>query len=1483
MDLLFSIQRALLAVVSLAVVQGVLECTYESCDQCLPDAKTTRNNLTLTGFDGNPYSVPFRIARGELWDSQVMAAQIVGILVQEKFGINVEYVVCPDERHCTYATANCIGWQHLACGQATTAEEVAEACSRGDKLFCDEAADIMYISETNQAYTEAASFEGTDFNFESREFVVLGNIGFLTRDGIFTFGDIVEATEMATSISLAWFKSLTSAENRLFLHSPQQLIDDNVSSQDAGCISSSGYVETAMENHRRLGWSCSDAWWLNRECAALGPAWKSECVVLLEDDWSVVKPFIYEGLVNYSVPVAKLMVGYDVWYELVHAHAYNVTFTYWRPDAQFLSQNPIRMQLDEEIDDTPLSAMSAAWDPSYQADSSLQALLNKLRMSDADMRRLMQSTSEAYEEGHVGGSQQFYQMVACRWLRANHDVWTKWLPNPRSCSTGSAFSAAEGMCLPCAVGSHGQRAANATTSCQLCSKGRYAGITGMSECMECEPGSFQDLEGTSRCQLCAAGRSQTSVGQSRCEDCAAGRMAADSGAMGCMMCSEGTSAGAAASRCEVCEMGRYAAGMGIEECTTCPAGLVTTGQGSSESSSCVCPEGTYLALGAHGPRNIADCAECPVYMVCPAASNMNAFVVGQGVLRLLPGYMTLPGEPEQVYACIDQGACPGGTSGECGSLRNPASVACGDCLPAAHHSSDGCEQCDGVTIAGVTVLILAVVAALVLPGVFALMANRDLQHLSLRSADTAVIVSIAVTSIQAMGILGQLPIGWFEPVASLLKVCGFINLDLQVLRVSCFFHVPNAVSYMVDLSPIWLGLVSAMIALSLKKCRVARMDLVSEYVNAVGGLGVMLFVSITIACLKPLICYYHPQGGLSSVRSVPSVLCFHSGQHGIMMACGLIGLLVCPLPFVAFAVFMTWLYPRTLASNPRLLQATRFLFYKYKATRYYYGLLQLTRSFAICLVPVVLRSSTARQCVMLGFILCLSGQVQQALSPWRARLSNILDGALSLLVVCLLLCGTMASNFDAELDSLSSMGTAAFGTALGLGAVALIRAFLLTVFKRKAFDFFLCHHKADAGAQARLLKMLLDGRGTTKSFLDSDHLFDLDTLFDTVKVNVLNLVVLLTQATLTRPWCVGEIATACIHTIKTSRLIGRGFAPPTPENFAQLDGYIDLSSCSLTRYGITSDLMEQGLRWLLSDSVRCLELEVDLPPWTTYAAACQWLVAFSMGRQDLLGRMSTKLSAKQPPSRSRSGLPSNRSIMLSADNKDDEAGAALGILRIGLLSRLCFEGYELIAVHHLASDESAEDLVQMIVSASVIAVVLTAGTLQSTCQLRLMVSAIAAQEAGPSQSLAGANLISMEADTSLVVIPLSTPGFRFPSESFLKESLPPTFYQSDSVGLPQLRRFFRLIAMAVSPNDSRSILEAQTGTLCARIQASTKKSTTAATNDRELRKVVAVLFKGSTQQSQDERQAPPSEPHKLAGTPDTASWALVTTGPEDYN
>merc|ERR1740121_2434647 len=101
-----------------------------------------------------------------------------------------------------------------------------------------------------------------------------------------------------------------------------------------------------------------------------------------------------------------------------------------------------------------------------------------------------------------------------------------------------------------------------------------------------------------------------------------------------------------------------------------------------------------------------------------------------------------------------------------------------------------------------------------------------------------------------------------------------------------------------------------------------------------------------------------------------------------------------------------------------------------------------------------------------------------------------------------------------------------------------------------------------------MMKVVLTSRGQS-CFIDSDDLMDLDKLFDIVKTSLEHLAILLTREVLMRPWCAGEIATSTKKRIKMTCIHVPGFLPPTEDQLEDLANYLDLSSTTLTQYGIS--------------------------------------------------------------------------------------------------------------------------------------------------------------------------------------------------------------------------------------------------------------------------------------------------------------------------
>ncbi len=80
----------------------------------------------------------------------------------------------------------------------------------------------------------------------------------------------------------------------------------------------------------------------------------------------------------------------------------------------------------------------------------------------------------------------------------------------------------------------------------------------------------------------------------------------------------------------------------------------------------------------------------------------------------------------------------------------------------------------------------------------------------------------------------------------------------------------------------------------------------------------------------------------------------------------------------------------------------------------------------------------------------------------------------------------------------------------------------------KACDFFMFHHKADAAAQVRHLKMVMQALADLSFFIESDDLRDLNGLFSVIQNDVKTLVAYMPRDVLHRAWCAGEVATAAL-------------------------------------------------------------------------------------------------------------------------------------------------------------------------------------------------------------------------------------------------------------------------------------------------------------------------------------------------------------------
>lgn len=106
------------------------------------------------------------------------------------------------------------------------------------------------------------------------------------------------------------------------------------------------------------------------------------------------------------------------------------------------------------------------------------------------------------------------------------------------------------------------------------------------------------------------------------------------------------------------------------------------------------------------------------------------------------------------------------------------------------------------------------------------------------------------------------------------------------------------------------------------------------------------------------------------------------------------------------------------------------------------------------------------------FILGVYILQQQAANPWRIWEANVIDGIVSMTLIFVLMSGALAADMEADGDTLGTIGMIAFCLFCATLGVTIIYCLIIKFKPANMFDYFVCHHKADAAGQARLVKVL---------------------------------------------------------------------------------------------------------------------------------------------------------------------------------------------------------------------------------------------------------------------------------------------------------------------------------------------------------------------------------------------------------------------------
>jgi len=347
----------------------------------------------------------------------------------------------------------------------------------------------------------------------------------------------------------------------------------------------------------------------------------------------------------------------------------------------------------------------------------------------------------------------------------------------------------------------------------------------------------------------------------------------------------------------------------------------------------------------------------------------------------------------------------------------------------------------------------------------------------------------------------------------------------------------------------------------------------------------MLFITFTLTVWLPFQCAPNPNGTMSMAVN-PGITCWDTSEHWVLVVMGVVGTLGYPVSIIAWATWTVLQYPHRIQSGEglRLIHRHRFFFERFQVHRYYFGLVLLLRNAAVALIPVVFVAVASMQIIAMGVILLLGLALQSSWWPWRTHSANQADLGAACFLVMVLLGSAPLVQVDVERNE-EMLGVLLLVCVLGsvaCGFIIMCHGIYRRFKPRKAYDAFLCHHKQGAGSLCRWIKLTVQKHSDCRVFLDSDDLMDLDTLFDSVRCSVKNLIVVLSPEVLKRIWCAGEIVTAHTNDVPIVVLETDGFAVLTADDIERVgDSWTDEEKHLVASYGITEEMICDAYRHLM--------------------------------------------------------------------------------------------------------------------------------------------------------------------------------------------------------------------------------------------------------------------------------------------------------------
>jgi len=522
----------------------------------------------------------------------------------------------------------------------------------------------------------------------------------------------------------------------------------------------------------------------------------------------------------------------------------------------------------------------------------------------------------------------------------------------------------------------GEDADTGARKCHICASGFFSGVDA-SACTACEAGKYATQVGSSTCSVCPSGHG-CPPGTTNPVPCNAGFMQPSNGS----------------AQCDRCPKGTYQDAKGKTTCNVCAATQTTQGPGSVSPADCDCAPGSYKKDEA----GVARCQQCMEGLHCAGFG---------GEITVKPGfYAEVPLNPSAgVWVCGDDKVCKGQTtSSDPICATNSEGLNCALCKEGTTPGSDGlCEKCG---TGGAALLPIFLVAGFLLCGAFHYAWNHRTSSVELvESILMSITIGVTLAFMQQVGIMDQMSFAWPKEFQAILKVVSLFLFDLGVLKVGCVVPQSFPSSYLSGLVMpcliagfffLWYP-VSKLLHKAFQKFPTFGW---SAILNSIGMVMQALYISVVSSTVSLFMCYESGPESQRVLTNYPWERCYNSAWMS-MLPFGIIGLLAYVLGFFALLVWMAKVAPLKWEDEEFRIRS-RFLVFKFRADKWYYGIWLLLRSLAMALVPVVSPDDGYVQFFLLLFILVGAIVVHLVFEPYQDLYANRLEAVeLSILVVIL--------------------------------------------------------------------------------------------------------------------------------------------------------------------------------------------------------------------------------------------------------------------------------------------------------------------------------------------------------------------------------------------------------------------------------------------------------------------------------------------------